>query len=259
MTKQHRQLSGNAGAARAVCVGLAACATLLWATSVQAVVTPEQKCQAAKNLETAQTEGALNVAQPQTLPVLGLTTGPVVTGNDFVCGSGCQALLDDPARMRFKTRPRLDLFTMSARTIPLTDMDPNGNGSYVTFALLNSTVGNVYAEILDGNNFIANPARTRWHYSQKQDGTPKIYSYVIRKRVNRFTGLTEYRLTIRIKLSLNLVNPAVNTFYTADQLKNNTIMVSVGDDIFYNTADWTYRVSRSGKPLGWKLEDKYIF
>jgi len=176
-------------------------------------------------------------------------------GTDYVCTEqcvrtpSCQPLLDDPARIVFRARPKLDTFSLTGRTVPLTTMDPAAEN--VSFLLTNMN-GVVYAETVLAGKFIPNTKLDKWKYVLKRNGLPQIYNFQINKKVNRTTGETEFIFKAKSESGLDMTNPAA-TGQSVDLLKTMTIQINVGDDVFYNTAAWEL------KSNGWHLADKFMF
>lgn len=163
---------------------------------------------------------------------------------------GCQPLLDDPARITFRTRPNLDMVRVTGRSVPLTTMDPANE--LVIFTLSNS-YGIIFSEAIVATRFIPNAKLTAWKFVLKRTGLPLLYNFRINKKLNRTTGATEFILKVKAEGYLDLANPDSLAGHTVDQLKTMTIQITVGDDVFYNTADWVV------KGNGWYLADKYMF
>jgi hypothetical protein len=177
------------------------------------------------------------------------------TGINVVCTDrclltpACRPLLDDPARITFRARPKLDLLSVTGRSVPLTTLDPVTEE--VSFSLQNVN-GQVYAATIPATSFIPNTKLTAWKYVLKRTGLPLLYNFRIRKRLNRTTGATEFILKAKAESNLDVSNPVVMG-QTVEELKNMTLQISIGDDVFYNTADWEV------KGNGWYLADKYMF
>lgn len=176
-------------------------------------------------------------------------------GTQYVCTDrclltpACQPLLDDPARITFRTRPKLDMLSVTGRSVPLTTLDPAAESVAVSISNIN---GVVYAQMIGSGAFIPNTKFTAWKYVLKRTGLPMIYNFRINKKLNRTTGATEFILKVKSESDMTIANPLVMG-QTVDELKNMTIQINVGDDVFYNTADWEV------KSNGWYLADKYMF
>lgn len=176
-------------------------------------------------------------------------------GTDYVCTDhclltpACRPLLDDPAKITFKTRPKLDMFRVTGRGVPVTDVDPIADG--MMFGLSNAN-GLVYGEMVDGAKFITNTSKTTWKYVVKRTGMPMIYNVRINKKLNRTTGLVEYIVKLKSESDLDMANPFV-TDQAIEVLQQITIQISIGEDVFYNSANW------ERKSNGWFLADKYMF
>jgi len=162
----------------------------------------------------------------------------------------CQPLLDDPARMIFKTRPKLDMVKVVARGVPLTEVDPVADTISLWVANVNGTV---YQEVITPGKFIPNAKFTAWKYVLKRNGSPMIYNFRINKHLNKLTGNTEFILKVTAEGNLDIANPLIRTWQTLEDLQTMTIQISVGDDVFYNTNIW------ERKNNGWYLADKYMF
>lgn len=178
------------------------------------------------------------------------------TGADYVCTDrclltpACRPLLDDPARITFKTRPKLDMVQVTGRSVPVTEMDPVADTVNIFVWNVNGTV--YQGQVVPGS-FIPNTRVTVWKYVLKRTGIPLLYNFRIIKRYNRITGDTEFILKVKAEDIMDSANPLVMTGQTLDELKTMTIQISVGDDVFYNTAAW------EPKSNGWYLADKYMF
>lgn len=178
------------------------------------------------------------------------------TGADYACTDrclltpACRPLLRDPAKIIFRTRPKLDSVVVDGRTVPLTTMDPANEAVALS---VSNAFGTIYQEILPLGKFIPNLKLTTWKYVLKRTGFPMIYNFKITKKFNRLTGNTEFTLKAKAEANGDVANPAVMVGHTLDELKTMTIEMIVGDDVFYNTADWARKTN------GWYLADKFLY
>lgn len=112
--------------------------------------------------------------------------------------------LDDPGKIVFRERPKLDRLILSGRAVPLTSMDPQAEPVTLT---LSNVVGTVYKETIPAGSFEPNAKLTSWKYTRKKVGSSLIYSFKIKKRFNRNAGNTEFLLKAKTEAALDYAHP----------------------------------------------------
>lgn len=88
---------------------------------------------------------------------------------DFDAAVSPQPFLDDPGKLMFRDRPKLDRLSLSGRAVPLTAMDPQTED--VTVSLAN-IIGTVYEETIPAGEFQPNVKLTSWKYTRKNPDRP---------------------------------------------------------------------------------------